>query len=481
MKIEKTSAKPTMSYRLFKGYVRLYHNKIYYKKSYTVGAENIPEECPLLIVSNHQNSLCDPLALLFSIRNRRGRKVRVISRADVFNRPKTGKFLNWLGILPAYRLAIDGEDYQTNNLETFESAENELLNDGTVVIFPEGKHQNKRWLGKFSSGYLHIAFEAAEKSNFEKEIFILPSCNHYSDFFNTKEDVLIKFGKPISLAPFYELYKTKPRTAQRQVNALVREQVEELMLNVTDLENYEAFDYLRNTYGVRYAEEQGYNPDKLPEKLLADKKLYKELESAKTENPELIQSIYDDTLKLKQKTEQLGLEDACFDKKNKLWRIFLELFLFALFFPLFLIATFPNLMIVYAPTSLTKNIKDPMLHSSFKFAIGILLTVPVLYMFSFLFVWKVVTGSFLFSIIFLSLLPVLGAFAVNYKKRWRSLKKEWIYFSMFGNGELFDLISLRQKIYNQLDELLSMKYNNNISILNWRERKQQNNYKTIHI
>lgn len=345
-------------------------------------------------------------------------------------------------------------DYLVNNADTFDAAEDELLHDGTVVIFPEGKHQNRRWLGRFSSGYLQIAFKAAEKSNFEKEIFILPSCNHYSDFYNSKEDVLIKFGKPISLAPFYELYKTKPRTAQRQVNALAWQSVEELMLNITDTENYEAFDYLRNTYGNRYAERQGYHPSKLNEKLLSDKQLYQEIEKNRVENPELIQSIYDDTTVLKAETEQMGLEDKCFDKKYNPVKILTQIFLFALFFPLYLIAAFPNFMVVFAPTSLAKKVKDPMVQSSLKFAAGILITIPILYTFTFFLMWKVITDSLLVSLIFIGLLPALGAFAVNYKKQWRSLKKEWKYYYKLGKGEVFDLIGLRRRIHDNLDSLL---------------------------
>ena len=76
-------------------------------------------------------------------------------------------------------------------------------------------------------------------------------------------------GEPVSLMPYYELYKMKPRTTMREVNHRVRDEVAGLMLNITDLENYEAIDYLRGSYGVKFAKERGLRPGVLPEKSVA--------------------------------------------------------------------------------------------------------------------------------------------------------------------------------------------------------------------
>ncbi|MDR0367881.1 MAG: 1-acyl-sn-glycerol-3-phosphate acyltransferase, partial [Bacteroidales bacterium] len=97
--------KPGFGYRLFKRYARFFHDHIYYRKVYSVYPENIPQHCPLMIVSNHQNSLCDPLGLLLSIRSRKERKHKVIARGDVFQNKIADKILRWMGLLPAYRLS----------------------------------------------------------------------------------------------------------------------------------------------------------------------------------------------------------------------------------------------------------------------------------------------------------------------------------------------------------------------------------------
>ena len=179
----------------------------------------------------------------------------------------------------------------------------------TIILFPEGLHQDKRWLGDFSSGFTKMAFETAEKSDFKTEVFIQPACNHYSNYFGIRNEMIIKFGTPISITPFYELYKTKPRTAQRQVIAAAHKQIEDLMLNITDLENYEAIDFIRNIYGRKYALAQGLNPKHFPNMLESDKNLFANLEKAKSENADKVLGIYRKALDYKNTLKELNITD----------------------------------------------------------------------------------------------------------------------------------------------------------------------------
>jgi 1-acyl-sn-glycerol-3-phosphate acyltransferase len=179
--------KITRPYLILKEYIRFLVNKIYYKKVYVADAGNVPPEgTPMLIVSDHQNSLMDALGILLSINDR---KVHFIARADVFKiHPLATKFLYWIGLLPAFRLAFEGAEGLANNDETFRVSEQNLLDGRTVVIYPEAGHQDKHWLGKFSYGYTRMAFQAAELGNFETDIVILPACNHYSEYFALRSE-----------------------------------------------------------------------------------------------------------------------------------------------------------------------------------------------------------------------------------------------------------------------------------------------------
>ena len=104
----KETGKPGIVYKIFKTYLRFVHDKIYYKKTYSINQENIPADgVPTLVVSNHQNCLNDPLGVLFTFRDR---KPNFITRADVFAlHPIANKFLRSIGLLPAFRLDYEGE------------------------------------------------------------------------------------------------------------------------------------------------------------------------------------------------------------------------------------------------------------------------------------------------------------------------------------------------------------------------------------
>ncbi len=445
--------RPGIGFRLFKAYVRFSHGKIFYKKTYWIGTEHIPDKGALMIVSNHQNGLSDVLGILLSIKNRKRRKVRVVSRADIFNTP-FGKQLRWLGIIPAYRLEFEGEEAMARNDNLFHEIEQELLLDGTVVIYPEAGHQDKRWLGPFSLAYLRMLFEAARKTDFTKEMFVLPSCNHYSHYFHAREKMLVRYGTPISIAPYYELYKTKPRTAQRQVNQLVRQQISSMMLNIDDLEHYSSIDFIRDTYGKDFARRKGYNVDELPQKLEADKLLVKLLDTAKATYESDAAALYAQVDSYRQQMKTLRVRDENFRHPVGLLQLIGKGLLFALLLPLFVVSCVPNLLIYYAPRLATRKIEDPMLHSGFDLAVSVLVTAPVLYLLTCGVVWAT-TQSLLGALLCLLFLPFGGLFMYYYMKKFKTYKTQLRFFRLRRKGMLDGLAKQRDGIYKTIDNLLT--------------------------
>jgi 1-acyl-sn-glycerol-3-phosphate acyltransferase len=411
-----------------------------------------------MVVSDHQNSLNDALALVLAINSRGRRKIRAIARSDAFDFPVFGTIFRGIGIMPVFRLMYQGIGSLSNNADTFAKTSHELLNNGTVIIYPEAGHQDKRWLGRLSYGYLRLAFEAAEKSNYEKEIFIMPTCNHYSDYFNIREDIIIKFGKPVSLKPYYELFKEKRITAQRTVNKLIGDIISDMMLNITDLDNYDAIDFLRNTYGIKYAIDNGFNPDKLPEKLLSDKQLFKCLNTMKTSEQygHEIQDVYNDTTVLSSKIKELKIRDESFDKKPSCVQIILHALLFALLFPLYAFAFVANILVICPPILINRRIKDIMLHGTINLVLSVLVTIPLLNIVIFFSVWAI-TNSILIALAGLVCLPFLYIFTVCYDKALKKLKSQIMFYKLSKNNKLEELFQIRTRIHETLNKLLKQK------------------------
>lgn len=442
----------TKGFRAFRTYVGFIFKDIYYKDIYFIDQENIPEDgTPLLVVSDHQNSLNDAFGFLYSMLDR---KVHFITRADVFKiNPLFTKLVYWIGLLPAFRMGWEGEAALSNNDATFRQSEQNLLNGHTVVMFPEAGHQNKHWLGNFSYGYTRMAFQAAETGNFEKDIQILPCCNHYSGYFLPRESMLVRFGKPVSLKPYYELYKTKPRTAQREVNALVREQISSMMLNITDLENYDEIDFLRlSVFGRDYAKAHGLDPEVLPEKLESDKALFRDLDSM---SPEEKGSLYSEVAEYSKGLKEEKIEDRHLEKGVSLSSVVFNIIILAILSPLAVTALWPSVLAWGVPKAIMSKIQDKMLTGTFVLAVNILIVLPLCAIITLICTW--VNYSLFLALIHVALLPLLCLFEWFYYKKALGTVKDFIFLSKKNSEKVGKLRSLREGIQAKFKQILTKK------------------------
>ena len=417
--------------KAFRSYLQFVNSGLYFRKEHIVGIENVPVNgTPLVIVSNHQNCLNDPLSVAMNLTDRR------------------------LGLLPAYRMSHEGYSAINKNRETFDAAGQALCDGETIMLFPEADHQDKRWLGTFKIGYLRIAFEAAEKFNFERDVMVLPSCNHYSNYFHARTDMLIRFGEPISLKPYYEQYKTEPRATMMEINAIVREKIKELMLHVDDLEHYEQIDFLRESgYGRKYAIEHGFKFNYLPSRLLSDQKLVSALQDAYNRAPEQMEDIYTDTDEFAKGLKSLAIRDWLFIHNPKWPAAALRGLGLLLLLPLFIISMIPTGLLFLIPKIFLKRmIKDHMFNSSFHVGVSVFVSIPICFILPIVLLW--IFLNHWWALGYMIAFPFMFVLAWNYMRLFLKFVGTCRFIKHSNRDKVNRLRALRESIYQRLDALI---------------------------
>ncbi|MBR2429081.1 MAG: 1-acyl-sn-glycerol-3-phosphate acyltransferase [Alistipes sp.] len=432
--------------------MRLVSSKLYFRKEHVVNRENVPANgTPIVMVSNHQNCLNDPLCVCLNLTDRR---MNFLARANVFQRPLFNKALRAMGLLPAYRLEYDGYAAVAHNNKTMDAASEALIGGETVMLFPEGGHQDKRWLGKFKMGYLRIAFEAAERMNFERDVIIMPSCNHYSNYFHARADMLMKFGEPISLKPYYDNYCLAPRETMMLINDKVHEQIKSLMLHVDDLEHYDEIDFIRESgYGDDYARRQGVQPRHLPSRLVSDQRLVAELQQAYASDKSGMEAIYADTREYSAELKRLKIRDWLFAKRSGVGSMLFRALMLIVLLPLFVASIVPTALLFIVPKIfLKKLIKDQMFVSSFNVAVSALITFPVCLIVPFILIW--IFANVWWALGYVVAYPLMFIFAWNYIRLFHKFMGSWRFVAPKNRTTVERLKALRKSIHERLNAKL---------------------------
>ena len=439
--------------KTFRTYLQYVNSWLYFRKEHIVGLENVPiDGTPVVVVSNHQNCLNDPLCVCLKLTDRR---MNFIARANVFKNPIFNKALRAMGLLPAYRMSHEGFGAINKNRETMDDAGQALTDGETLMLYPEADHQDKRWLGKFKLGYLRIAFEAAEKMNFEQDVMILPSCNHYPNYFHARTDMLIKFAEPISLKPYYERYKEAPRETMMEVNTIVRDTIQQMMLHIEDLDHYEEIDFIRESgYGRKYAKEHGYKFNYLPSRLLSDQKLVAELQRAYTENKEEMEGVYADTRRYAEGLKELNIRDWLFIHNPGIEAPILRGLGLLLLLPLFIVSIIPTALLFIIPKIfLNILIKDQMFISSFNVGVSVFVSVPICLIIPSILLW--IFAGFWWALGYFVAFPFMFVLAWNFMRMFQKFMGSCRFVARKNRDKVSKLKEIRQRIFSQLDKLIN--------------------------
>jgi 1-acyl-sn-glycerol-3-phosphate acyltransferase len=389
-------------YEILRKYVDFWHNNIYYRKVIVYGRENINYSDHNIFAPNHQNALMDAMAVLCTTK----RQPIFLARADIFRKKFTAKVLYFLKMLPIYRMR-DGYSNLKQIDETFEETLKVIKHRNGLVILPEGNHAGYRKLRQLKKGICRIAFMAAEASDFELDIKIIPVGLEFSHYWLFRQVLTVVYGKPISVSEYYDRYRENPSQALLDLRDRLSSEMKKLMVHIEDEEDYEAIDELRSIINGKYSDSIRFP------KLFRDQILIGRLNKLRDKNNSEYRKICEETVKVKQLATELHLSYRQLGKKkNPLhWLLMASLFL-TFTFPVFIIGLALNILIFEIPKIKVKGLKDVMFTSSLFYGFTLVVSfilMPLYLALALIFIkpWWLAIAAFL-------VIPVTGILAWNW-------------------------------------------------------------------
>jgi ABC-type multidrug transport system fused ATPase/permease subunit len=294
----------------------------------------------------------------------------------------------------------------------------EYINEGGMLaIYPEATHMDGNWLGRFYLSYIRIGFETAALSNYEKEVFILPSTLYYEDFTALRSQCMIDFSEALSLQPFYEMYQANPRQTEAEVNEIIRHRVQEKMLNVNDVENYQqVMDFISFSETSVAERRQDVEMKELPQALSIRKEIEGKLHALEEQDKEKLEQIYSHTADYSKLLRKYRISDDSVRNPATPKQTANSALLYLLLLPFYLIGMLPHLPIYVITPLATRKLEDKLMYASIDICVWVL-GIPIFYLIYFFLLGA--TGSWLFALIFILLLPIFGKFAHGYHRNFK--------------------------------------------------------------
>ena len=440
-------------YDLYMKYLCAAHNHVYYRNFYIVNKENIPPKgTPTFVIANHQNGMMDAMAILHTM-YKDGRQPVFIARGDIFKKDFVARIMRFLKILPVYRNRDGGREDIKKDLAIFNRAARVLKKGGTLVIFPEAGHQHGHYMSTFKKGFSRIAFAAEEMNDFKLGVQILPLNIHYSNYFNFQSDLMVTCGKPFTYDEFFELYKEAPNQAYLALNEKARARVKEMTPDIDIPEYYNEIEALTHIMSEPLLRRKGLRPRFLPNQKDAAMTIIAAIRHLKEDNLEDFTMLMEDTRQYTGLLQRMGLHHWVVNRKISWPKLILRIFLMILTLPLFLFGYLNNFLPDFITQRLTHKIKDPMMHSTFQYAIGTLATFPIWYIFMLVLV-SLLTHHFWIGLIYITLAGVIGILNVHYKRSLRKLGTTFKALRLRRTEKYKTLCDLNTRIIDRMEGLL---------------------------
>lgn len=423
----------SLVYLLLKALVKLIL-WLFYPETTVIGGERLDFKGPAILISNHPNTLMDPLQVASRVR----KQLFFLANASLFKSPFTNWLFNTLYCIPIKRKQDDGGKKGISNEDSFARCDEFLGAGGVLFIAPEGGSEMERRLRPFKTGTARIAFSAEQKQAFQLGLTILPVGLNYDqpNHFGTK--CLVKVGEPVRIADWQSPFETDPNKTIKVLTEHLEAQTRALVIDTKDA----AQEALH-----RQLEELQQNEKPLPvaEHFRRSQQLAEDLKVWAEAQPLTYKKLEDSTKVYQVLLEQSNITDVEV-KKNANGNV-LGWFGLLLGFPFFLYGAINHLFAAGIPALVARKIDIYIGYQATVKAIVALISFPLFYWLQYkMMAWVLPAPA---PFIYLLSLPIMGWFAWKYWGYWKSMKKQWTFDRLTPETKR-QLLVHRESICSQL-------------------------------
>ncbi len=210
--------------------------RIFFRRIYVAGAENIKADKPQLLASNHPNGFIEPLVMACHL----PKPLYFLVRGDVFDNPFLRPMLRATNQIPIFRFR-DGFSRLRENAGTIDESIQVLLQRKNLLIFAEGGTESIKKLRPLQKGVARIAFQVLEKDP-SLPLEILPVGVNFTYPTVFGEELMLRVGKPILVKDYWKVYTEDKNKAIEQLLADLAFKMEKNVVHLDDQHRIHVFE-----------------------------------------------------------------------------------------------------------------------------------------------------------------------------------------------------------------------------------------------
>jgi glycerol-3-phosphate O-acyltransferase/dihydroxyacetone phosphate acyltransferase len=405
-------------YTVMKPVVRL-GLRVFFRRLEVRHRERLRLPGPLMLCSNHPNTLMDPLVTAIQ----RHEPIAFLAKSTFFKNPLLGAIMRSGNCIPIYRRqdaeganAPSPAQLAASNEASFGRCYDYLERGGTVMIFPEGTSVTERRLRPLKTGAARIALGTEARHDFKLGLKLVCVGTNYFDPSSFRSDVLLNVAPPINVADYADRYRQDPNAAAEALTEEITQRLTRRLVISRAADDDQLAQQVEHTFGDHL------NPDDDPTTLYDNFQLSRTLLDAvawfEQHDPGRLAALRPALGTYLASLQAHRLSDNDLDQSQRPGTRLADLLNLVLGFPVWLYGLITNYLPYKIPSKVARRAtKETEFIAAIMLGVGII-TFPLAYAVEAAAVQHWLTHDWRLTALFLLSLPFAGFYALGY---WQTL------------------------------------------------------------